>query len=268
MVTLVPILFALGVWFVGTGAVVWLDSRPRSTFRTSFVATGILAVLALGVVWATRGGTGEASAYLAFAAAIVVWAWHEVGFLMGFIAGPNREPCPPGASGWRRFRLATATVIHHELALAATLALIVALTWGAPNQAAPLAFALLFAMRLSAKLNLYLGVPNLSDEVFPEHLAYLKSYFRVRASNALFPFSIAGGLAVAWWAWEAGAAASDGAAVTATSAAVLAVLGVIEHLFLVLPMRDGAMWNWAKSTDKQVAPITAGVIRGEAGHGL
>lgn len=264
--TLAPLLFALAMWFVGTGAVVWLDSRPRATFRTSFAATGLLALAALGVVWATRGDAGAGGAYLAFAAAIAVWAWHEIGFLTGFVAGPNRQPCPPDAVGWRRFRLATATVIHHELALAATAALLFALTWGQPNQAAPLAFLLLFAMRLSAKLNLYLGVPNLSDEVFPEHLAYLKTYFRVRAINLLFPFSLIGGLLTAWLAWGSADATSGGTAVTATLLAALAVLGVIEHLFLVLPMRDGAMWAWAKSSRKPVAPVTAGI--GEARHGL
>ena len=81
-------------------------------------------------------------------------------------------------------------MIHHELAIAATAILLFAVTWGQPNQAAPLTFLLLFVLRLSAKFNLYLGVPNLSDEVFPEHLAYLKSYFRKARCNALFPFSI------------------------------------------------------------------------------
>lgn len=262
--TLPPLLFALALWFVGTGAVVWLDSRPRSTFRASFFATGMLALAALGAIWATRNDAGEGAAYLGFAAAIVVWAWHEVGFLQGFVAGPNREPCPVGVSGWRRFRLAAATVIHHEVALAVTAALIIVLTWGAANQAAALCFLLLFAMRLSAKLNLYLGVPNLSDEIFPEHLAYLKTYFRVRALNPLFPFSVAGGLTVAWLAWGAAEAASGGTAVTATLIAGLAVLGVVEHLFLVLPMRDGAMWRWASARKSK----QAGTWRGRARHGL
>lgn len=32
--TIPPLLFALVMWFIGTAAVVWLDSRPRATFRT------------------------------------------------------------------------------------------------------------------------------------------------------------------------------------------------------------------------------------------
>lgn len=250
-----PLLFALIMWFAGTAAVVWLDSRPRRTFALSFTLSGLVAIAAMVAVrWTASAGDWQ-SAYAAFAAAILVWGWHEMGFLMGYVAGPNRAPCPADATGWRRFRLATATVIHHEIALAANLALLFALTWGEPNQAAPLTFGLLFVMRLSAKLNLFWGMPNLSDEVFPAHLAYLKSYFRKAPANPLFPFSVLFGLGITGWAWTAAEAArpGSGAAATATLLAGLAALGVIEHLLLVIPVRDAKLFRWASArpvTDK------------------
>ncbi|MES2754591.1 MAG: putative photosynthetic complex assembly protein PuhE [Pseudomonadota bacterium] len=247
-----PLLFALLMWFIGTAAIVWLDSRPRATFRTSLTLAGLVAIGALVAVWARAGDASESGAYVGFAAAIVIWGWHEMSFLMGEVAGPNRAECPPDAVGWARFKAATATVIHHELAIAATALALFALTWGQPNQAAPLTFLLLFALRLSAKFNLYLGVPNLSDEVFPEHLAYLKSYFRNRRMNPLFPFSIAFGSGLAIWAWTAAEAApaASGAAATGTLLAGLAVLGVVEHLFLVLPLRDAKLFHWASKTNR------------------
>jgi putative photosynthetic complex assembly protein 2 len=180
-VTVPPLLFALLMWFIGTGTIVWLDSRPRATFATSLTLAGLASIAATVLVWAKAGDTTVAGAYAGFAAAIVIWGWHEMSFLMGAVAGPNRSECPPDATGWRRFHAATATVIHHELAIAATAILLFVVTWGQPNQAAPLTFLLLFVLRLSAKFNLFFGVPNLSDEVFPEHLAYLKSYFRKRS---------------------------------------------------------------------------------------
>ena len=242
------------MWFIGTAAVVWLDSRPRATFRTSLVLAGLVAIGAMGAVWRYADDTSPAGAYVGFGAAILIWGWHEMSFLMGEVAGPNRAECPPDAMGWTRFKAATATVIHHELAIAATALALVALTWGQPNQAAPLAFLLLFALRLSAKFNLYLGVPNLSDEVFPAHLAYLKSYFRHRRMNALFPLSILFGGGLATWAWLAAEAAPDGsgAAASATLLAGLAALGVVEHLFLVLPLRDAKLFRWAQN-DKGAA---------------
>ena len=252
MVTLPPLLFALLMWFIGTAAVVWLDSRPRETFRTSLTLAGLVAIGAMGLVWAYAGDTGVSGAYVGFGAAILIWGWHEMSFLMGEVAGPNRAACPPEAVGWNRLKLATATVIHHELAIAATAIALVALTWGQPNQAAPLTFLLLFGMRLSAKFNLYLGVPNLSDEVFPTHLAYLKSYFRHRRMNALFPFSIAAGSGLAVWAWRVAEVSTGGAAASATLIAGLAALGVVEHLFLVLPLKDAKLFRWA-SNDKKAA---------------
>lgn len=255
--TLPPLLFALLMWFIGTAAVVWLDSRPRETFRTSLALAGLVAIGAMGLVWAYAGDTSAGGAYVGFGAAIVVWGWHEMSFLMGEVAGPNRAACPSDAVGWTRLKLATATVIHHELAIAATAIVLVALTWGQPNQAAPQTFLLLFAMRLSAKFNLYLGVPNLSDEVFPAHLAYLKSYFRNRRMNALFPFSIVFGTGLALWAWMVAEASTGGAAACATLIAGLAALGVVEHLFLVLPLKDAKLFRWA-SNDKKAAQ-TAGI---------
>ena len=253
--TLPPLLFALLMWFIGTAAVVWLDSRPRATFRTSLTLAGLVALAAGVLVWLKAGDSSENGAYVGFGAAIVIWGWHEMSFLMGEVTGPNRAECPPGAVGWARFKAATATVIHHELAIAATAIALFVLTWGGPNQAAPLTFVLLFALRLSAKFNLYLGVPNLSDEVFPAHLAYLKSYFRKRRMNALFPISITLGSGLAVWAWLVAEAspAGTGAAASATLIAGLAALGVVEHLFLVLPMRDAKMFQWA--IGKKSAPV-------------
>jgi putative photosynthetic complex assembly protein 2 len=258
-VTLPPLVFALLMWFIGTAAVVWLDSRPRATFRTSLGMAGLVAAAAMVLVWAHADSTSAGGAYLGFAAAIVIWGWHEMSFLMGEVSGPNRAPCPPGAVGWTRFKAATATVIHHELAIAATAVALFAISWGQPNQAAPLTFLLLFVLRLSAKFNLYLGVPNLSDEVFPEHLAYLKSYFRTRAMNPLFPVSIAFGSGLAAWAWTTAnaAPAGSGAAASGTLIAGLAVLGVVEHLFLVLPIRDAKMFKWALKTNKNNRAVTA-----------
>ena len=255
--TLPPLLFALLMWFIGTAAVVWLDSRPRHTFRASLFWAGLVAVAAAALVWAHADSTSVGSAYVGFAAAIVIWGWHEMSFLMGEVAGPNRASCPPGTVGWARLKAATATVIHHELAIAATAILLFAITWGQPNQAAPWTFLLLFVLRVSAKFNLFLGVPNLSDEVFPAHLAYLKSYFRTRAMNPLFPVSIAFGAGMAGWAWRMSEAApaGGGAAACWTLLAGLAALGVVEHLFLVLPIRDAKMFRWASNNNKAVETV-------------
>lgn len=255
-----PLLGTLLLWFVSTALIVWLDSRPRETFPISLTVGGMLALAGVAVIDSTGTDTSAGAAYWSAAAALAVWGWHEMSFLMGVVTGPRRLPCPPEVSGWQRFRLATATVIHHEVALAATGVLLFALTWGEPNQAGAEVFAMLFVLRLSTKFNIFAGVPNFSPELLPAHLSYLHGYFRRGPAGPLFAVTLALSAALAWWFGRAALAdGSEGDVAAATLLGGLALLGVIEHLFLALPLRDAALWLWAsKSRDANtsVAPAT------------
>ncbi|TKD52204.1 DUF3623 family protein [Sphingomonas baiyangensis] len=242
-----PLLFALAAWFLGTAAVVWLNSRAPATFARSLRIGAVLSLAATLWLAVLVRDPSPAAAYAAFAAAIVIWGWHELAFLTGAVMGPNRTLCPAGLAGWPRFRAATATVIHHEVALAAHLALIAAIGWEQPNQTATAAFAALFVLRLSAKLNLFLGVANLSDEVFPARLAYLKSYFGARRWTPFYIVSLIGGGWLIWTGWTMAQAASGGAATGAMLVTGLATLGLVEHALLMLPLSDAAMWRWASA---------------------
>ncbi len=240
-----PVLFVVAAWFVATGVVITLDRLPRRTFGWSLGGAGVVAVASL---WLARSVATDATprgAYLGFAAALGVWGWHEMSFLMGVVTGPRREALPRGVTGWARFRMAAATLIWHEIALAATAVGMLALTWGQPNQIAAFAFAILFVMRVSAKLNIFLGVPNLTVDFLPAHLGYLKSYFRIAVFNRLFPVSVGVASVAALLLAEAAAVASPATAAGLTMLAMLAGLGCLEHWFLVLPFRDAALWRWA-----------------------
>jgi putative photosynthetic complex assembly protein 2 len=243
-------LFVLVVWWFSTGAILWVDGLPRWTFRFSLAGATVLALGALYGLLATSRTPTTGAAYLAFTCALGVWGWHELAFLLGVVTGPRKEPCPPDARGWRRFVYATAAIIHHEVALAATLLLIAALTWGEPNQVGTLTFLVLWVMRLSAKVNVFLGVRNLATEFIPEHLRYLLSYFRRAKLNPLMPFSLVVGTAVVV---RFVAEATDGEAtafvlVGKTLLATILGLAVIEHLFLALPVPDALLWRWALRT--------------------
>ena len=242
---LLPGLFVLVLWFVGTGLVVWLDNRARGSFTFSLSVMGIVAIAALVVVVVTAASSDALAVYAAFAASFAIWAWHELSFLTGAATGPRRLPCPPGVTGWARFRVSAATLLYHEVALASTLLLLTVLTWNSANAIAAQAFGLLFAMRLSTKLNLFLGVPNFSTEILPPQLGWLKGYFRIAPFNALMPLSLAAGIAATLWFANAALAADGDAAIGWSLLGSLALLGVAEHVFLVLPLRDSALWRWA-----------------------
>ena len=246
MATAEPVLFAAFLWWFGTGAI-FAASRPLR--RGHGLRFALVSLSALGAVaaalWSLHAPT-LTGVYVGFAAAITLWGWHEFAFLTGAITGPRRLPCPPICNEWTRFWCATATVIHHELALFATVAALYTAALDAPNPIAPHCFALLWVMRLSAKLNLFLGVPNYTDDMLPAHLAHLRSYFRRGPVNTLFPISATlGGVAVAALIAAAAApGASDLTHVSAVLLATLAALGLLEHWFMVLPVRDAALWAW------------------------
>ena len=247
-----PILFALLLWWSSTGAVLYLVSLPAASFRWSMIAATVLAAFcSVGIVLVEDTRTAW-SAYLGFAFGLGLWAWHEMSFLFGFVTGPRRVMSASDARGWRRFSHALQTLLYHEVAILVTTIALVAVLADALNQTALWAFVLLWVMRLSAKLNIFLGVPNMNEEFLPAHLAFLRSYFRKRAMNVLFPASVTLGTAACFWLFARGL--SDGAsAFEAASCLMLATmlaLAVLEHWFLVLPVPDAALWRWAMPSDR------------------
>jgi putative photosynthetic complex assembly protein 2 len=252
--------FAIFIWWFSTGLVLLLDNLPRTTFRWSLLLSSLLAVAALGGLAHTAEQTSLAGAYCAFTCALLVWGWHELTFLTGWVTGPRKQPLPAGAVGWARFSAAVAAILWHELAILASGVLIVALTWGDPNQVGTVTFAVLWVMRISAKLNLFLGVRNLSEDFLPKHLAYMGSFFRRRRMNALLPLSVLGGTAVVVVLVQAALDpdATPAAAVGHTLVATLLVLAVVEHLLLVLPLQPSALWRWAMRNNAPADALTAG----------
>jgi putative photosynthetic complex assembly protein 2 len=243
---LLPFVATLLLWFASTALIVWLVNRPQPTYRISLIWGAVAGIGGVALIAATVNGPGAFAAYLAFAGALAVWGWQELAFLTGAIGGPRRQPASAGAGRGQRFREATAVVIHHELVLAATAVVLAVMSWGAVNQVGATAFALLFVLRVSAKLNIHVGVPNLSDDLLPGHLDHFKSYFGPRRMTPALLLSVAATAALALWlGTRALAAPAGGEAVGASLLFALAALGALEHLFLALPVRDGALWSWA-----------------------
>ena len=251
MTTFAPAaLFALFLWWFSTGVLLYVDHLPRTTYSRSLLTTTLLAVLASAGVYLSSAQDTLLNAYLAFVCALMIWAWHELTFLMGIVTGPRKTPCPRDATGWRRFWYATATVIHHELALAATALVLVAATWDAPNQVGTQTFLALWVMRLSAKFNVFLGVRNLTTEFVPIHMTYMLSYFRQAKFNPLMPISLGlGAVAVTWLltgAFSPAATPFSSAAIGLVATTV--ALGVVEHVFLAIPVPDAVLWRWAQDS--------------------
>lgn len=242
-----PVAMTVAIWFLATGLVAWIDNRDRATFPRSLALAGAAGIAGLIAVLATMHSLSQASTYVAFGGALAIWSWLEIAFLTGAVAGPRREVCAPGIHGWRRFSDAVATLVYHEIALAVTALLLVSLSWNAANQFGAMTFMLLYGLRLSTKLNLFYGVPNAATDILPPQLAYLTSYYGPNQPSAPLFVTTIGSLALAGWLGSIALAAPPGSADAAGSSLLfaLAALGAVEHLFLALPFRDGALWGWA-----------------------
>jgi putative photosynthetic complex assembly protein 2 len=261
---LYPALYCLFVWWFSTGLIVFLNNLPPRTFRYSMGAFTAIAGVSLYRLAQGSHDTSVTGAYAAFTYGVLVWGWHEMAFFMGFLTGPRKVACPPGSRGWQHFRYSVAACIDHELAILATGVAVLWATWGAPNQVGMWTFMVLWGMRLSAKLNVFLGVLNLGEAFLPPHLAYLISFMSRRRMNWLMPISLIGGSAIVAILVQHARAPGITPFLQAELVFLIAMmsLAVIEHALLVLPLPFTALWSWwlrnkAPVADEQAAPNPA-----------
>jgi putative photosynthetic complex assembly protein 2 len=238
--------YVLFVWWFSTGSVlllVGLGGRHGGWLKAG--AAVLFAASLIGVAASSRVTTA-AGAYCVFSCAILLWGAVEISLLAGWVTGPRPKPCPSGCTGADRVWYALQAIAYHELALIVTVGFVFAVTVGAPNQLGWWTFAALLVLRQSAKINLFLGVRMLNDELLPAQVAFLKSYFARKPMNGLFPFSVT--LATASAALLALAASDTDSAFEALGYALLATLvalGALEHWFMVLPIPVVDLWRWS-----------------------
>lgn len=262
----VPVGFAIFVWWFSTGLILLLDNLPRTTFRWSLLISSLLGAGAMAGIAHTANQTTPTGAFCAFTCALLVWGWHELSFLTGWITGPRKTPSPAGASDAQRFVHAVQAILWHELGIIAVGLTLVGITWQAPNQVGTWTFVVLWTMRTSAKLNLFLGVRNLSEEFLPAHLKYLGSFFRRRAMNLLFPVSITTSTGVAGMMVASALGASPTESTGLLLVATMLGLAILEHWLLVLPLPATALWRWAMKEPAlaETAPVDAEEILAHA----
>ena len=118
-------------------------------------------------------------------------------------------------------------------------------------------------MHPSAKLNVYFGVPNLSEELLPEHLRYLVSFMARRPMNLFFPVSVS----VSTICHGAARAKRHCHRNPVRDHRIYDTghpdgLAVAEHWFLVAPLNANALCGWAdeklklKTTPRATKPLS------------
>ena len=222
-----------------------LNGLPKRFFKAIFVVSIAVLLLAFWGLEISSQQATLAGAYCSFTCAIVIWGWQELAFLLGYITGSRRSDCPAGLSSMRRAWYAFQTINYHELTLLGLGIVIFLMNYDAVNQTGLWTYVILWGMRQSTKINIFLGVLNFNEAFLPQHLKYLITYFKRRAMNLLMPFSILLSVIFLVPIWSH--ATSESSAYEITSSALLGTLialGLLEHLFLIMPFPSELLWKW------------------------
>jgi putative photosynthetic complex assembly protein 2 len=245
----IPVLFALLMWWISTGVILRVVMLPPRTYPASVaVAAAITGAALLGLATVPKADASDA--YVTFTCVLAVWGFVELTFLTGYVTGPRKTALPIGVTGWRRFRFAIETILFHELLLLAGAAAVL-IAAGPDNGIASGTYAVLWVMRLSAKLNLFLGVPSLNADLLPRQLAHLASYFRNRSMNVLLPVSIVGSAVATALLFDRAASGDDYSTAGYALLGALLALALLEHLFMLMPFPVAALWG------RRQAPVCA-----------
>lgn len=249
-----PAVYALLLWWFSTGLIFYLDQLPEKTFKWSMAGGTALLGVALAAIWATAGEADVWSVYAGFTAGLIAWGWQELSLYTGYVTGPRKARCAKGCSGWRHFGHAIGVNLWHELAIIAVAGLIALIVWDMPNKWALWTYLLLWTMHLSARLNVFLGVRNVSEEFVPPHMEVLKSFLTRKPMNLLFPFSVTLGTAgTTALVLAAYASTSPGEQAGLTLLAALAGLAVVEHWMLMVPLPVEKLWHWSLPSRRDAA---------------
>ena len=242
-------LMALFLWWFSTGLILWrvrvADNGTAQDHINSVIFGLPLLVIGILAARASLPDLSPSGIYMAFIAAFAIWGWVELAFLSGVITGPNTDPCPPFVTIKDRFWRAVGTVAWHEMTLIAALLILGVASIHADNPFAFATFGLLFFARISAKLNLFFGVPRINTQFLPKPLSHLPSHFRYGRITAMFPISVSA-LTVASALLLERAINVDAPGMTIGYALLtcLCLLALLEHWFMVLPLPDEKLWRW------------------------
>ena len=268
---------ALFMWWFLTGLILFIVKKVDDTSDKAhtFVTLIFTPVIFIGIYlyFNSLSSLHLSSIYSAFFGSLLIWAWFELAFLSGFIAGPSKYVCPKGINQMKRFSYALSNIAYSEAILLFSMLIMVYFSFGAENLLGLWTFGILFFARICAKLNLFLGVPSINTEFLPSPVTHLASYFRVGSTSWFFPVSISLISFTLFFLVDKIFDANNQVPTTVgyTLLASLTTLALIEHWFMVVPLRDAELWKWMLPKQKKATKINKSTnenFSSEKIHGL
>ena len=237
MMVLAAAAFVLLMWSVFTAIIFYLDSLATRTFKWSMAAATLVLIGCAFLIWALRETNSTSAIAASFAAGLLAWGWTEMALYMGYITGPRKQRCSETCSGVAHFGHAVSANLWHEIVVI----LFALAIYCSGNATALWCFVMLWLMHLSARLNVFLGARNVSEDFVPAHMDILKGFLRRRNMNPLFPFSCAVLVGLTIYL------ASLPQSFEISMAATLSAVGLLEHILLMLPLPTEKLWTWSLS---------------------
>jgi putative photosynthetic complex assembly protein 2 len=217
-----------------------------------FGVVTLLQPLAFWQLHESRNSLDAGGVFASFFWAIVIWSWIETSYYTGFIVGRKNVPeVEPGLPTWQRFKRAIAANLYHELMIIGLSIAVIIAGVGGVNETGLWAFMILHWTHQSAKINIFLGVNNLTTEYLPENLRYMAQYFVKKPLNSFFPVSVTISTIIATVLFAS--VLGSRTAGEQTGQALLFILmsaAVLEHWWLVTPV-PSRVWEWALKSRKE-----------------
>jgi putative photosynthetic complex assembly protein 2 len=183
---------------------------------------------------------------ISFFSSLVVWGWCELAFLTGCITGLPNLVKGEMQTEKQRFILGVKAIIFNELLLILCLSVMLVVTLNGENKFGLNAFVILYVARVSAKLNLFFGVPYINLEFLTNRLRHLEAYCKISPARFFFFISFLTILVflglMLLFAYSSGSNTPIQMGYLMLS--TLVGLALLEHLFMVIPFRDAKLWNW------------------------
>lgn len=243
-VSLLPFAGVVVYWWLATG-LIFAMQRDGVTRAIGMAASTALGALGVWMIVRTREQATPAGARAGFLGGALLWGWLSVALYGGWIVGPAelQVAVPAAAPTLARALQAAHSIGYHE---GMSLLFLVGTWWVTRRSANRMAFWSLFtfwAVQLTAKLNVFLGVENPGGRFLPERLWFLESYFGPPHHGVLLPLTLAVLLmaslagALVWVRHPRPYLRQSGALLT-----TLLLLAVLEHLLLAISV-DVPLWD-------------------------
>jgi len=105
---------AVLLWWLMTGLALMSVHQPRALRQPIFLLATIFATVSIWGVEANAASHTMLATVAGFAMGLIIWAWLELSYLMGYITGPVKRPATASMTLPQRFYNALGTTIYHE----------------------------------------------------------------------------------------------------------------------------------------------------------